>query len=61
MMTLNEWRRKHTYRTLSDAVGVSEQYMSLLATGRRRPSAELAKRITQATYGLVTFEEETDE
>ncbi|PZO66352.1 MAG: transcriptional regulator [Pseudoxanthomonas suwonensis] len=41
-------------RRLAAAIGVHKMYLWQIGAGQRRPSAELAKRIEEATQGAVT-------
>jgi len=41
----------------AERLGITRQYLSLLMTGRRRPSPELAARIEDELGGTVTFRE----
>lgn len=59
-MNLQDWKKEHKLEPLAKKVGVTYQYVRLLAVGLRNPSPELRQRITEATDGLVTFEEEND-
>jgi DNA-binding transcriptional regulator YdaS (Cro superfamily) len=43
-------------KLLADAVGTIPAYLYQIATGRRKPSAQLARRIHEATQGAVTLE-----
>ena len=58
-MTLSEYIGEVGITTITLAVklGVSQPFVSQLATGRRRPSPEVAKRISEATGGKVTVME----
>ncbi len=40
---------------LAKTVGTIPAYLYQIATGRRKPSAQLAKRIHEATMGAVTL------
>lgn len=40
-------------REMADHLGISPTWLSLLINGSRKPSAALARRIDEATQGLV--------
>ena len=44
-------------KEMAEYLGVTQSWMSLLIHEKRRPSAALAKRIEEATQGLVTRKE----
>ena len=44
-------------KEMAEYLGVTQSWMSLLIHERRKPSAALAKRIEEATQGLVTRRE----
>lgn len=59
-MTLNEYfsgEPKGAKKEMADYLGVSQTWLSLLINGRRVCSAHLAKKIEDATQGLVTRKE----
>jgi DNA-binding transcriptional regulator YdaS (Cro superfamily) len=42
---------------MAEYLGITPTWLGLLLNGSRRPSAELAKKIEDATQGLVTRKE----
>ena len=44
-------------KEMAEYLGVTQSWMSLLIHERRKPSAALAKKIEEATQGLVTRKE----
>lgn len=44
-------------KEMAEYLGVTQSWMSLLIHEKRRPSAVLARRIEEATQGLVTRKE----
>ena len=56
MEKLNDYLKGRTARDLARAVNVSEAHMSDLRHGKRTPSLSLARRIKQATDGVVDYD-----
>ena len=56
MKKLNDYLRGRKARDLARAVGVSEAHMSRLRHGEQTPSLSLARRIKQATGGVVDYD-----
>lgn len=56
-MNLAEYLLIEDRKRLAKAVGVCPAYLYQIATGRRKPSPALAKRIAAATNGAVTLAE----
>lgn len=54
-VTLTDYIRSSnlTIESLADKVGVSQSYMSRLASGQKKPSFDVAARIAAATDGAV--------
>ena len=53
---LRSWLRTGARSDLASAVGVTPETISLIKSGRRRPSFELALKISAATNGAVSVE-----
>jgi len=56
MKKLNDYLKGRTARDLARAVGVSDAHMSRLRHGEQTPSLSLARRIKQATDGVVDYD-----
>ena len=56
MEKLNDYLKGRTARDLARAVGVSEAHISRLRYGEQTPSLSLARRIKQATDGVVDYD-----
>lgn len=59
-MTLKEYFRGEPYgakKEMADYLGITLTWLGLLSRGARRPSPALAKKIEQATQGLVSARE----
>ena len=62
-MTLSKWLSHHhvVHARAAALLGVSTPYVSMLATGARRPSLALLSRIEKVTGGEVTLADFVDE
>jgi DNA-binding transcriptional regulator YdaS (Cro superfamily) len=62
-MTLSDWLTHHgvTHARTAALLGISTPYVSMLATGVRRPSLALLRRIERVTGGEVTLADFVDE
>lgn len=56
-MNLSEYSEKHGRAELAEALKTSPAYVSQLASGHRRITAEMAIKIERATNGEVTRHE----
>ena len=56
-MNLSEYAEKHGRAELAEALQTSPAYVSQLASGHRRITAEMAIKIERATNGEVTRHE----
>ena len=56
MKKLNDYLKGRTARELARAVGISEAHISRLRHGEQTPSLSLARRIKQATDGVVDYD-----
>jgi transcriptional regulator with XRE-family HTH domain len=56
---LRNWllEQQRTQEDLAAEVGVKQGYLSLIITGRRRPSKDLARKISRATRRAVTMDQ----
>lgn len=54
-MDLDEFLLTGDQKKLADAVGTIPAYIYQIATRRRKPSPQLAKRIHEATCGAVSL------
>jgi transcriptional regulator with XRE-family HTH domain len=56
-MRLSDWIREQesTQAQIARQLGVSQPYLSMLASERRRPSIEMLDRIEAHTEGAVTL------
>lgn len=54
-MTLSEYLLIADRKLLAKAVGICPAYLYQIATERRQPSAQLARRIHEATSGAVSL------
>lgn len=54
-MTLSDYleKKKVTAAEMAERVGVSREYISMLAAGKRTPSLEIAFKIERHSSGLV--------
>lgn len=59
-MDLREYFATEPYgakKEMSDYLGITLTWLGVIMSKRRRPSAELARKIEKATQGLVTIKE----
>jgi len=59
-MTLTEYfstEPRGSKAEMAKYLGITPVWLTLIMTGRQRPSGKLCRRIEQATQGLVTREE----
>lgn len=59
-MTLEEYFVNEPYgskKEMADHLGITQTWLWLLLSGKRRPSPKLAKKIEKATQKLVTAKE----
>lgn len=58
-MRLDEYlfRKKNSKTEFAKQIGISRTHLSLIASGKRKPSPALAKKIIEETKGHVTLSE----
>lgn len=58
-MELRTWRKqtKHTYRSLTEALGITPGHLWKIEAGQKRPSWDLVARIHEVTGGAVSADD----